>query len=71
MKTFRQFLLDEDGVAANMMGGSSSTAGSGGIDTFDPMLGTSGICRRLPPGFGMSTPTKKKKKKRLTDDFRK
>jgi hypothetical protein len=31
--------LKEDGeVAANAMGNSSSTAGTGGIDTFDPLL---------------------------------
>lgn len=33
--------LNEDGIApspANAMGGSSSTAGTGGIDTFDPLL---------------------------------
>lgn len=33
--------LKEDGVApaaTNAMGGSSSTAGTGGIDTFDPLM---------------------------------
>ena len=33
--------LKEDGVApapVNAMGGSSSTAGTGGIDTFDPLM---------------------------------
>jgi hypothetical protein len=30
--------LKEDGEAANAMGNSSSTAGTGGIDTFDPLL---------------------------------
>lgn len=31
--------LKEDGeVAANAMGNSSSTVGTGGIDTFDPLL---------------------------------
>jgi hypothetical protein len=34
--------LKEDGVVsavpANAMGGSSSTAGTGGVDTFDPLL---------------------------------
>jgi hypothetical protein len=28
----------ESGVPANAMGGSSSTAGTGGIDTYDPLL---------------------------------
>jgi hypothetical protein len=27
-----------EGAPANAMGGSSSTAGTGGIDTFDPLL---------------------------------
>lgn len=35
--------LKEDGVVsavpANAMGGSSSTAGTGGIDTYDPLFG--------------------------------
>ena len=30
--------LKEDGVAVNAMGSSSSTAGTGGIDTFGPLL---------------------------------
>lgn len=30
--------INEDGIAANAMGASSSVAGSGGIDTFDPIL---------------------------------
>lgn len=30
--------LKEDGEAANAMGNSSSTAGTGGIDTFDLLL---------------------------------
>jgi len=28
----------ESGVPANAMGGSSSTAGTGGVDTYDPLL---------------------------------
>ena len=39
--------LSEDAVPANFMGTSSSTAGSGGIDTFDPIL-ISMIRRSVP-----------------------
>jgi len=36
---FRDFMEDgAEGVAANHMGTSSSVAGTGGVDTFDPLL---------------------------------
>jgi len=47
-----QTMLNEAGLenaAANFMGGSSSTAGSGGIDTFDPVLIS--LVRRAMPNL--------------------
>jgi hypothetical protein len=41
--------LTEGGVPANFMGGSSSTAGAGGIDTFDPVLIS--LVRRAMPNL--------------------
>ena len=56
---FKAKPLEEDGVVsavpANAMGGSSSTAGTGGIDTYDPLLKKPKklrdiISRKLPVG---------------------
>lgn len=49
----------ESAVPANQMGASSSTAGTGGIDTFDPKLG--GILKRkqLKDIIGITLPLKK------------
>ena len=41
--------LTEGGIPVNFMGGSSSTAGSGGIDTFDPVLIS--LVRRAMPNL--------------------
>jgi len=53
---FKAKPIKEDGIAAapvNAMGASSSTAGTGGIDTFDPLLKKkklrSILSRRMPP----------------------
>lgn len=44
-----QFLLAEDSVPVNYMGGSSSTHGAGNIDTFDPVLLS--LVRRAAPNL--------------------
>lgn len=53
---FKAKPIKEDGIAAapaNVMGGSSSTAGTGGIDTIDPLLKKKKLrtilSRRMPP----------------------
>ena len=53
---FRAKPIKEDGIAAapvNAMGASSSTAGTGGIDTFDPLFKKKKLrtilTRRMPP----------------------
>lgn len=42
-------VLKEDGSAipANAMGASSSSAGTGSIDTFDPVVGSSKVKKKL------------------------
>jgi hypothetical protein len=45
----QQFLVSEGAVPVNFMGASSSTAGSGGIDTFDPILIS--LVRRAMPNL--------------------
>ena len=44
-----QTMLNEAGIPANMMGASSSTAGDGSIDTFDPVLIS--LVRRAMPNL--------------------
>jgi hypothetical protein len=47
LKRFRQFVEDGvEGIAANHMGSSSSTTGTGSIDTFDPLLKRRDILKR-------------------------
>lgn len=45
----RQQVLSEAGIPANFMGTSSSTAGAGGIDTFDPVMIS--LVRRAAPNL--------------------
>jgi hypothetical protein len=55
IKKFKHFLKHKKNpvkensvVPANAMGGSSSTAGTGGIDTYDPFLKNKKILKRNP-----------------------
>jgi hypothetical protein len=45
----------ESGAPANSMGSSSSIAGSGGIDTFDPLLKVGMLKRKKPLGSIVKT----------------
>lgn len=56
MKSFKE-LVTENGVAANCMGASSSTPGTGAIDTFDPLLKKKPLKRKKPTGVGESSPS--------------
>lgn len=54
VKSFKQFLkIKEDAYAsnvpANAIGTSSSTAGTGGIDTYDPLLKIRKMLKRKKP----------------------
>lgn len=49
-------------VAPNLMGASSSTHGTGGIDTFDPLLGTPVLKRKKLKDIIGPTPLTKQKK---------
>ncbi len=60
MKTFKTW-IKEDAVPANTMGTSSSTPGTGGIDTFDPLLFRRPV-RRFKPFLNVSTVRKNQEK---------
>jgi hypothetical protein len=51
----------ESAIPANVMGASSSTHGTGGIDTYDPLLGAT-LKRKLPDIIGKTKPLKNIKK---------
>ena len=53
----------ESAVPANLMGASSSTQGTGGIDTFDPLLGIPVLKRKKLKDIIGPTPLTKQKKR--------
>lgn len=53
----------ESAVPANVMGASSSTHGTGGIDTFDPLLGMSILKRKKLKDITGPIPLRKQKKR--------